>query len=65
MMEKQLMAYKDVNDNSYAVMMIWTTGQELSDIKKNRTLVRFETIEDVRKMRDVLNGILEKWGNEE
>lgn len=64
MMEKQLMAYKNIKDNSYAVTIIWTTGPELSDIKKNRTLARFETIEDVRKMRDALNGILERWGDE-
>lgn len=64
-MERQLMAYKNIKDNSYAVMMVWATGQELSDIKRNQTIAKYETIDDVRKMRDVLNGILEKWGGAE
>ena len=64
-MERQLMAYKNIKDNSYAVMMIWTSGPELSDVKRSRTLAKYETIDDVRKMRDVLNGILEKWGGAE
>lgn len=64
-MERQLMAYKNIKDNSYAVMMIWTSGPELSDVKMSRTLAKYETIDDVRKMRDVLNGILEKWGGAE
>lgn len=59
------MAYKNINDNSYAVMMVWTTGPELSDIKRNQTIAKYETIDDVRKMRDALNGILEKWGDVE
>ena len=62
MMQRQVLAYKDIVHGGYAVLVCWATGPEVSDIKKYEGHYHYETIDDVRKMADALNGIIERWG---
>ena len=62
MMQKQLLAYKDIVNGGYAVMVCVATGTELADIRKYEKIYPFETMDDVKKMVEALNGIIEKWG---
>lgn len=63
-MQKQVLAYKDIVHGGYAVLACWATGPEVSDIKKYENIYHFETVDDVRKMAEALNCILERWGND-
>lgn len=65
MMQKQILAYKDIVHGGYAVMVCWGTGSDISGIKKYESIDHYETIYDVRKMAEALNGLLEKWGDED
>lgn len=64
-MKRQVLAGKNLKDGSYAVMVCWTTGLEVGDIKIYEKIDHYETIDDVRKMAEALNGLLERWGEDE
>ena len=61
-MQRQLLAYKDIVHGGYAVMVCVTTGTDIADIRKYENIYHFETMDDVKKMADALNGIIERWG---
>lgn len=63
-MEQQLIGGRIINTGEYTVMRAWSDGTEFEDIGKTERIVDFETIDDVRKMRDVLNDMLERWGED-
>lgn len=63
-MQRQLLAYKDIVHGGYAVMDCVATGTELADIRKYENIYHFETMDDVKKMAETLNGIIEKWGKD-
>ena len=62
-MQKQILAYKDIVHDDYVVMVCWASGSEISDIKKYESIDHYETIDDVKKMAEALNGLVEKWGD--
>ena len=62
-MERQLLGGKIIATGEYTVMMAWSNGTEYEDVSKTERIMDFETMDDVRKMRDVLNNIIERWGN--
>lgn len=64
MMQRQLLAYKDIVHGGYAVMVCVATGTELADIRKYENIYHFETMDDVKKMAEALNGIVERWGKD-
>ena len=63
-MERQLLAYRNIDTGEYAVMNVWSSGRDLPCIGRTEKIIDFETLDDVRKMRDVLNDMLERWGDE-
>lgn len=63
-MQRQLLAYKDIVHGGYAVMVCVATGTELADIRKYENIYHFETMDDVKKMAEALNGIIERWGDD-
>lgn len=64
-MTKQILAYKDILHGGYAVMVVWTTGNDISDIKRIDDTYKFDCMDDVRKMAEALCSIIDKWGDEE
>lgn len=63
-MQKQVLAYKDITHDRYAVLICWATGEEIGDIKKIDKTIHFADIEEVRLIANGLNGILARWGEE-
>lgn len=45
-------------------MVCVATGTEIADIRKYENIYHFETMDDVKKMAEALNGIIERWGND-
>lgn len=64
-MQRQLLAYKYIIHGGYAVMVCVSTGTELADIRKYENIYHFETMDDVKEMAKALNGIIERWGEDE
>ena len=46
-------------------MVVWTTGNDISDIKRIDDTYKFDCMDDVRKMAEALGSIIDKWGDEE
>lgn len=63
-MQRQVLAGKNLKDGTYTVMVCWTTGPEVGDIKLYEKIDHYETIDDVRKMADALSGLIERWGED-
>lgn len=63
-MERQLLGGKIIATGEYTVMMAWSDGADYEDIGRTERIMDFETLDDVRKMRDVLNDMLERWGDD-
>lgn len=64
-MQRQILTFRDFKTGDYVVMVCWTAGPEVGDIKTYEKIDRYETLDDVRKMAETLNGILERWGKDE
>ena len=62
-MQKKILAYKDIRNGGYSVMLAWSTGDDIADIKRIDSIYKFGDIDDVRKMAEALNSILERWGD--
>lgn len=62
-MEKQILVYEDIVHGGYAVMTVWAKGSELKDIKHIEDIQKYESLDDVRKMREALDKILIRWGD--
>lgn len=63
-MTKQVLVFEDIVNGGYVVMVVWATGDNISDIKHYDAFYRFESIDEVRTMKEALDGILKKWGDE-
>lgn len=63
-MQRQVLVFKDIVHGGYVVMVCCVDGTEVSDIKTYEKIDRYETIDDVRKMAEALNDILENYGGE-
>lgn len=64
-MQKQVLAFEDIVHGGYVVMVVWTTGNNISDIKHYDAFYRFEGIDEVKKMKEALDDIIDKWGDNE
>lgn len=62
-MERRILAYRNTDTGGYAVMTVWVNGDDLPSIGRTEKIMDFETMDDVKKMRDVLNDMVERWGN--
>ena len=64
-MQKQILAFKDIIHDNYSVMVVWSSGNELKDIERVEEHYKFDSLDDVIKIREALDGILAKWGDSE
>lgn len=67
---RYLMGYQDIINGGYSVMDVFMRKDSkpeeelhLEDISKLRTIIKFDSMDELKRMADCLNDMVARWGN--
>lgn len=67
---RYLLGYQDIIHGGYSVLDAYIRSGsnpeeelQLEDIAKARTVIRFENLDDLKRLAKCLNDMVERWGN--